>query len=111
MRVRIFWYFEFLKFRMMTSYFRETTKRPFLEENYKRNTTTTIVARKTTTRNRKYDRVLVETAQSCNDCVATIVTNPFTPTVTGGEIVNSAFRRGNESFISPDSAIRRGIET
>ena len=37
----------------MTSYFRETTKRPFLEVNEKRKTTTTIVARKTTTGNRK----------------------------------------------------------
>ena len=44
----------------MTSYFRETTKRPFLEENQKHYTTTTkvattttIVARETTTESRK----------------------------------------------------------
>ena len=111
MKARIFWYFEFLKFRMMTSYFREMTKRPFLEDNQKRNTTTTIVARKTTTRNRKYDRVLAETALSCNDCVATIVTKPFTPTMKGGGVVNSAIRSGNKSVISPDSKIRRGLGT
>ena len=110
-KARIFWYFEFLKFRLMTSYFRETTKRPFLEVNQKRNTTTTIVARETTTGRRKYDRVLAETAPSCNDCVATIVTEPSTPTVKGGGTVNSAFRRGNKVFNSPDSGIRRGLET
>ena len=37
----------------MTSNFRETTKRPFLEVNQKRNTTTTIDARETMTGNRK----------------------------------------------------------
>ena len=96
---------------MKTSNFRETTKLPFLEVNQKRNTTTTIVARETTTRNRKYDRVLAETAPSCIDCVATIVTKPFSPRVKGGGTVNSAFRRGNKSVISPDSGIRRGLET
>ena len=95
----------------MTSYFRETTKRPFLEVNQKRNTTTTIVAIETTTRNRKYDRVLAETAPIYNDCVATIVTKPFTPMVKGGGTVNSAFRRENKCVISPDPVIRRGLET
>ena len=102
----------------MTSYFRETTKRPFLEEKQKYNTTTTrvatttaIVARKTTTESRNYNRVLANTAPNCNDCVATIVTRPFTPTVKGGGIVNSAFRRGNKGVVSSDSGIRRGLET
>ena len=52
-KARIFWYFEILKFRMMTSYFRETMNWPFLEVNQNRNTTTTIVAKETTTGNRK----------------------------------------------------------
>ena len=42
-----------IKCRMMTSFFRETTKRPFLEVNQNRNTTTTIVAKETTTGKRK----------------------------------------------------------
>ena len=49
--------------------------------------------------------------QSCNDCVATIVTKPFTPTAKDGGTVNSAFRKGNKIVISPDSGIRRGLET
>ena len=96
---------------MMTSYFRETTKRPFLEKNQKYNTTTTRVARETTTESRKYNRVLAKTAPTCNDFVATIIIRPFTPTVKGGGIVNSAFRRGNKGVISSDSEIRRGLET
>ena len=102
----------------MTSYFRETTKRPFLEENQKYNktitrvaTTTTIVSRETMTESRKDNRVLAKTAPNCNDCVDTIVTSPFTPTVKGGGIVNSAFRRGNKGVISTDSGIWRGLET
>ena len=49
----------------MTSYFRETTERPFLEENQKHNTTTTgvvtttrIVARETTTESRTIQQSL-----------------------------------------------------
>ena len=86
---------------MVTSYFRETTKRLFLEKEQKENITTAIAAIETTTRNRKSDRVLAETAPSCNDCVATIVTEPFTPTVKGVGTVSPAFRRGNKSVIFP----------
>ena len=57
------------------------------------------------------DRVLAETAPSCNDCVATIVTEPFTPTVRGLGTVSPAFRKGNKRVISPDSGIRMGLET
>ena len=97
---------------MMTSDFPRNVKNGHFGRNSKRNrTTTTIVARETTTRNRKYDRVSAETAPSCNDCVATIVTKPFTPLVKGSGTVNSAFRRRNKGVISPDSGIRRGLET
>ena len=94
----------------MRSHFQETSKTAILEKTKKKkNTTTTIVARKTTTGNRK--KTTAETAPSCNDCVATIFTEPFTLTAKGGRTVNSAFRRGNKSVISPDSGIRRGLET
>ena len=93
----------------MTSHFRETLKTAILEKFQKKNTTTTTVARDTTTGNRKYDRVLAKTAPNCNDCVATIVTRSFTPTVKGGGIVSSA--SGEEiRVLSPDSGIRRGLE-
>ena len=50
----------------------------------------------------KYDRVLVETAPSCNDCVATMVAGPFTLTVRGGnqpsgEEIRVLFSRIQES--------------
>ena len=35
-KVKIFWYFEILKFRRMTSSFREKTKRPSLEKTKKK---------------------------------------------------------------------------
>ena len=59
-----------------------------------------------------YNWKLSETAPSCNDCVATIITEPFTPTVKGVGTVSLAFRKiKNKSVISPDSGIRRGLET
>ena len=82
-----------------------------MEKNQKRNTTTTIVAIETTMRNRKKQWKLSETAPSCNDCVATIVTEPFTPAVKGVGTVCLSFRKGNKDVISPDSRIRRGLET
>ena len=50
----------------------------------------------------KYDKVLEETAPSCNDCVATIVARPFTLTVKGGnqpsgEGIRVLFPRSQES--------------
>ena len=102
----------------MTSHFQKTLKTAISEEIQKENTTTTrvattttIVARETQTGNRKYDRVFAKTAPNFNDCVATIDTRPFTPTVKGGGIVNSAFRRGKKGVIFRDSGIRRGLET
>ena len=97
---------------MVTSGFRETSKAAILEEN--RTTTevaktkTTIVARKTTTRNRKIrpsisrDRSELQRLCRYHRCKA-IHAN--------GEGWKPAFRRGNKGVISPDSGIRRGLET
>ena len=59
----------------------------------------------------RYNWRLSETAPSCNDCVATTVTEPFTQTVKGVGTVYPAFRKGNKNVISPDSRTRRGLET
>ena len=50
----------------------------------------------------KHDRASLETAPSCNDCVATIVARPFTLTVKGrnkpfGEEIRVLFPRIQES--------------
>ena len=73
MKVKIFWYFEILKIRSITSYFLETSETAILAEN--------IVAIALTTENviEKQQRIaeVAETAPSCNYCVATIVARPL----------------------------------
>ena len=77
----------------MRSHFRETSKRPFLEVNQKGRQQQQELREKQRQEIEKYDRVIAETTP--------IATEPFTPTVKGGETVHSAFRRGNKDVIFP----------
>ena len=86
-------------------------KRPFWRKKQKRNTTTIVAIEKTTRNNKTDNRESTETAPSRNDGVATIGTEPFTPTVKGVGTVYPAFRKENKDVISPDSRNRRGLET
>ena len=67
------------------------------EENQRENRTT-IATVKTSTKEITTDDSIIRdrSAPSCNDCVATIVTEPFTPTVKGVGTVRPAFRKRNK---------------
>ena len=110
-KVKIFWCFEILKIRSMTSYFWERSETAILAENRKKNTTTLVaIARTTRIVVEKQRRIaeVAETAPSCNYCVATIAARPLRTTVKGGK---PAFRKENKILISPILGIRRGLGT
>ena len=79
-----------------------------LEVNQKKNRTTIVTVKTSAKEITTDNRELSETAPSCNDCVATIVTDQFTRTVKGVGMVCPAFWNGKESVISPGSQNMEG---